>query len=129
MNSCTSQDIATFTQTTKASFLQYLSEKPSNRRVSQNDREKIIEWLTNPVNRPSSQTEFSRRNYVRKSFIWDEGSQNLLAKAHTIGGENRVVVTEDMIADTVEFVHESKGHSGWDATWKAISTSYYGILR
>ena len=34
-----------------------------------------------------------------------------------------------MIAETVEMVHKENNHAGWDATWKDVSTSYYGILR
>lgn len=34
-----------------------------------------------------------------------------------------------MIADTVEIVHKNNNHAGWDATWKDVSTSYYGIPR
>ncbi len=34
-----------------------------------------------------------------------------------------------MIADVVELVHKENGHAGWDATWKDVSSSYYGILR
>lgn len=40
-----------------------------------------------------------------------------------------MVVTEDMIVDVVESVHEGNSHVGWDVTWKAVSTSYYGIPR
>ena len=45
------------------------------------------------------------------------------------GDKARQVVTTDKIADVVEKVHTDNGHAGWDATWKDISTSYYGILR
>lgn len=47
----------------------------------------------------------------------------------TRGDNYRIVVTDDTIADVVEFVHQAKGHAGWDVTWKDISASYYGILR
>jgi hypothetical protein len=50
-----------------------------------------------------------------------------LAKSDT--HKHREVVTEDRILGVVEDVHESIGHAGWDATWKAVSTSYYGIPR
>lgn len=40
-----------------------------------------------------------------------------------------MVVFEDKIADTVEWVYESNGYAGWDGIWKNISASYYGILR
>lgn len=38
-------------------------------------------------------------------------------------------MTEDMIAEVVESAHERNGHLGWDATWRDISASYYGIMR
>ncbi len=132
MTSASSSDSVTFTLGTRAAFLQHLRENPNNRRVSQSDKEILIEWLTNPHKRPSSQEEFSRRNYVRKTFAWDEKSHTLLAVAKEDEGKNRAVIITDMIADVVETVHKESGpsgHAGWDTTWKNVSTSYYGILR
>lgn len=129
MTSSSSNDSATFTLDTRVAFLQYLCENPSNRRVSPSDKEMLLEWLTNPGRRPQSQEEFSRRNYVRKTFIWDEKGQTLLAVAKKDGGRNREVITTDMIADMVEVVHKYNNHAGWDTTWENISSSYYGILR
>jgi hypothetical protein len=124
-----SDDLITFTPDTKAAFLQHLRENPNNRRVSPSDKEILVEWLTNQHKRPSSQEEFSRRNYVRKAFAWDVKSQNLLAVAKKDGDKDRTVITTDVIAEVVETVHENNGHAGWDTTWKDVSTSYYGILR
>lgn len=129
MNNLSSQDLVSFHPQTKEAFLQYLLENPSSRRISRHDRENLLEWLTNPSKRPTSQAEFSRRNYIRRTFTWDAESQNLLANPKSGEGGHRVVVFEDRIADTVEWVHESNGHAGWDNTWKNISISYYGILR
>lgn len=127
---CTSSNnLVTFTTTTKATFLQHLREKPTNRRIAQTDKDILIEWLTNPHKRPLSQKEFSRRNYIRKTFSWDEKTQNLFAVAKSDEEKDRAVITEDMIADVVELVHEGNDHGGWDATWKDVSSSYYGILR
>jgi hypothetical protein len=120
----------TFSQATKAEFLQYLVANPSNRRrVCHTQRATMIEWLTNPEKRPESQEEFSRRNYVRKTFAWDKETDTLLAVAKKNGEERRKVIVMDGIADTVEAVHRRLDHAGWDATWKEVSTSYYGILR
>lgn len=116
-------------QDTRASFTQHLREHPSSRRVSPTEKENLIEWLTNPEKRPSSQREFSRRNYARKTFIWDNETKDLLAINKTQEGGNRIVVAEDRIAEVVELVHNRNGHAGWDATWKDVSMSYYGILR
>ena len=132
MAGASSNSLVTFDLCTRAAFQLHLLENPNNRRVSQSDREIIIEWLTNLHKRPSSQEEYSRRNYVRKTFAWDEKSQSLLAVAKKDGGKDRTVITTDMIADVVEMVHKvsgDSGHGGWDTTWKDISTSYYGILR
>jgi hypothetical protein len=129
MTSASSNDFVIFTLGTRVAFSHHLCENPNNRRVSQSDKEMLIEWLTNPDRRPQSQEEFSRRNYVRKTFIWDEKSQNLLAIAKKDGDKNRIVITTDTIADIVEMVHKDNGHAGWDKTWKDVSTSYYGILR
>jgi hypothetical protein len=129
MTSADFQELVTFDSSTRASFLQYLHERPINRRVSRNERQNLIEWLTNPHKRPSSQQEFSRRNYVQKTFTWDEKTQTLLAASKAGGGKDRMVVTEDMIADIVESVHNNNGHTGWDTTWKDVSASYYGIPR
>ena len=127
--STSSNDLAVLSSSTRAAFQQYLRDNPNNRRVSQTDKEILIDWLTNPHKRPSSQKEFSRRNYVWKTFAWNENTRNLFAAAKTDGEKDRTVVTEDRIADVVEFVHKDNDHAGWDATWKDVSTSYYGILR
>lgn len=129
MTSTSSTDLASLTPDTRAAFVQYLRDNPNDRRVSQADQEILIEWLTNPHKRPSTQKEFSRRNYVRKTFVWNEKTGRLFVAAKTGGDKDRTVVTEDMIATVVEFVHEGNGHAGWDATWKDVSNKYYGILR
>ena len=124
-----SYNLITFTPSTKAAFLQHIRENPTNRRITLTDKDILIEWLTNPHKRPASQKEFSRRNYILKTFAWDGKTQNLFVAAKTHREKDRTVVTENMIADVVEFVHESNKHGGWDATWRDISNSYYGILR
>ena len=129
MTSASSNGSIIFIQDTRAAFLQHLRENPNNRRVSQSKKEILIEWLTNPYKRPSSQEEFSRRNYVRKTFAWDEKSQILLAAAKKGEGKDCMVITTEMIADVVETVYKDNGHARWDATWKDVSTLYYGILR
>lgn len=123
------EQLASFTPSTRAVFLQRLRENPHLRRVSQTDKELLAVWLTDPHKQPLSQKEFSRRNYVLRTFIWDEQAQNIFVPAKTEGEKHRLVVTEDKIADVVEIVHKSNNHGGWDATWKDISNSYYGILR
>ncbi|OJJ83429.1 integrase zinc binding domain-containing protein [Aspergillus glaucus CBS 516.65] len=125
----TSQQPVTFSQDTKSSFLQHLRGHPSNRRISPGEKENLIEWLTNPDKHPSSQREFSRRNYARKTFIWDHETRNLLAIDKSEPGRNKIVVVEENIADVAEAVHSRNGHAGWDATWKDVSASYHGILR
>ena len=129
MTSTSSEDLGIFTPGTKAAFLQFLRDNPNQRRVSRIDKEILIGWLTNPHKRPSTQKEFSRRNYVWKTFTWDGKRQGLFATAKTNEDTDRIVVTEDTIADIVESVHKGNDHAGWDATWKDVSTSYYGILR
>ncbi|KAK7967600.1 uncharacterized protein PG986_001877 [Apiospora aurea] len=120
---------APFSPSTKTEFQQYLIENPSHRRVSQSERDQFLQWLTADVTRPSSQKEFSRRNYVRRSFIWDD----ITSEIHTTTGSNeegnRVLVTDDCIMDVVESVHIRNQHAGWDRTWNDIRKSYYGILR
>jgi hypothetical protein len=129
MAGVTSNNTVIFSSSTRTAFLNYVRENPNNRRLSQRDREIILEWLTNPSKRPTSQKEFSRRNYVRKTFVQDENTQILLAIDKTNEEKRRMVVTEDEIVDVVESAHEKNGHLGWDATWGDISASYYGILR
>merc|ERR1712093_887091 len=58
-------------------------------------KEILIEWLTNPNKRPLSQEEFSRRNYVRKTFAWNEESQTLRAVAKKGESKDRTVITTD----------------------------------
>ena len=119
----------TISQRARAAFPRYLQENPSNHRISQAERANLIDWLTNPHRRPSSQPEFSRRNYARKTFLYDEENDNLFAVAKKDEEKNRRVVTEDVIVDVVETVHQDNGHAGWDATWKDVNKSYHGILR
>ena len=129
MTSATSINTVMFSSDTRTAFLKYVCKNPSNRRVSQVDWDIIVEWLTNSSKRPASQQEFSRRNYVQKTFRWDENTRSLLASSKTNEDKRRVVVTEDMIVDVVASTHEQNGHLGWDTTWRDVSTSYYGILR
>ena len=37
--------------------------------------------------------------------------------------------TPQAFAEYVQYEHHRIGHLGWDATWRVISESYYGILR
>ncbi|KAB5560310.1 hypothetical protein GE09DRAFT_87609 [Coniochaeta sp. 2T2.1] len=122
---------------TRAAFSNYLETHPNPRRVTRTEREELLRWLANyhappssqkESSRRSSQKESSRRNYVRKNFILDEDGQTIMAVARN-GRENRKVITEDNIIEVVELVHTSSGHAGWDATWREVSRSYYGILR
>lgn len=117
-----------FSRETRDAFLRYLKDHPNSRRVSQSEQSNIRAWLTNPERRPASQQDFSRRHYIQKTFAWDTDRQVLVAVAKG-GKENRDVVIEENIVDTVKLVHTNNGHSGWDAIWKGISTSYHGILR
>ncbi|KAL6232558.1 hypothetical protein BDW75DRAFT_242837 [Aspergillus navahoensis] len=126
---CSIQRPNIFSPATRTSFLQHLAEHPSSRRLSRSEKESVIEWLTNPSRKPSSQAEYSRRNYARRTFCWDSEQRNLLAINKNGSGNTRIVVTEGMIPDIVEVVHNNNGHAGWDGTWKDISNSYYGILR
>lgn len=89
----------------------------------------MIEWLINSSNRPPSQQEFSRRNYLQNAFTLDKNTRGLLATGKTAGDKRRIVVTEDVIADVVGSAHEQNGHLGWDTSWRDISTSYYGMMR
>ncbi|KAK5093559.1 hypothetical protein LTS08_008883 [Lithohypha guttulata] len=113
----------------RVSLALFIAEHPSPRRVSRIEERNIIDWLNNPDRRPTTQEEFSRRNYVRKSFVWDEHESKLLTTGKNGSGHLRVVVLTDEIVDVVERVHQASGHSGWDATWNTINDLYYGILR
>ena len=117
-----------FDHNAKAAFAKYVSDHPNNRRVSPAERIQIIEWLAGAAGKPTSQKEFSRRNYVKRTFAWDEKGQNLVAPGKNDSG-HRVVVTSEAIADVVEGVHVQNNHLGWDATWRDVSSTYYGILR
>ena len=111
---------------TNQAFLSHLSQSPNDRRVTKAKEADIISWLTDLERRPSSQKESNRRNYVRKTFSYDGESDLLLCEDQS---GTRKVVTEDAIFDVVNAVHQELGHTGWDATWKALNGAYYGILR
>ncbi|KAH7302865.1 hypothetical protein B0I35DRAFT_415528 [Stachybotrys elegans] len=110
-------------------FSEFLRKNPNSRRVSQTDQARLIQWLTDATAPPISQQESSRRHYVRKTFAWDVEGQALVSLPKGEQRKTRRVVVEDKIMDVVEEVHRCNGHAGWDATWKDISSTYYGILR
>lgn len=113
---------------TQLSFSLHLHGTLSRHRVTQAEKERMVQWLRATHLKPTSQKESSRRHYVRNNFRWDEESQVLFAVPKQ-GRPKREVVTDDMILDIVESVHERNKHAGWDATWRDVSGSYYGILR
>ncbi|KAI1323736.1 hypothetical protein F5Y16DRAFT_382986 [Xylariaceae sp. FL0255] len=120
---------STFICGTRSSFMEHLREHPNSRRVSEAEKNNILGWLRDVSKRPTCQKDFNRRNYVQRSFSWNEITQSLVATAKSSQENDRLVVTEDKIFETVEPVHLQNQHAGWDATWKIISCTYYGILR
>ncbi|RFU74682.1 hypothetical protein TARUN_7552 [Trichoderma arundinaceum] len=114
-------------------FSTYLRETPNKIRISNEDKWKIIGWLNGPVNQmPEYQKQYSRRNYVLRSYRWDERGQNLIAIAKRPDKGDRVVVAEGDILKIVEKEHiisGISGHGGWDATWWGIRRKYSGIIR
>lgn len=129
MTSTSLNNLVILTSSTKLIFLQYLRDNSNNRRVSQIDKEILIDWLTNSHKRSSFQKKFSWRNYVWKIFAWDEKARNLIAVAKTNEVKNRMMITDDMISNVVKIVHKDNNHVKWDVIWKKVSTFYYDILR
>ncbi|KAK3934546.1 hypothetical protein QBC46DRAFT_73939 [Diplogelasinospora grovesii] len=120
----------TFSPGTRAAFAQYVENTATSRRLTLDDCHSIIDWLSHPnASRPVSQKDWSRRNYVRKTFAWLVNEQELVALAKKDNERDRRVVTVEKIVDIVNYVHTSNRHAGWDATWRDVSGSYYGILR
>ncbi|KAH6618286.1 hypothetical protein B0J18DRAFT_437032, partial [Chaetomium sp. MPI-SDFR-AT-0129] len=70
-----SNNTVTFKPSTQAEFLRHLEKNPNRRRICQPEKQNLIDWLCNSHALPSSQKEFSRRNYVKKTFTWDESGQ------------------------------------------------------
>ena len=122
-------DSSIFTPGTREAFAEHLQSNPNARRISVTEKQRLLEWLSPLSTTPSSQKDFSRRNYARRSFAWDPQIQNLVTVPKKENGLSRFVVTEEAIMDSIEKIHISNGHAGWDATWKDISSIYYGILR
>jgi hypothetical protein len=123
------EHIFVFSPSVRVEFAQYLRENPNNRRVSQPESDRWIDWIRNAAVQTSTQQESSRRHYIRKTFIWDAEEQRLLAVPKVAQAQYREVVTEDRILDVVETVHRNNGHAGWDTTWEDIRRTFYGILR
>ena len=115
-------------QQTYEAFNIYLSAHPNERRVTEQNFIDIFGWLTDPNKKPKSQKEFSRRNYVRQTFRWDNEIETLF---NITGKDNksRPVVIDHSIVDCVESAHIKIGHRGWDSTWKEVKDNYYGVLR
>lgn len=118
-----------FSPSIRDAFQKHIQETPNNRRMSRIESTKIIQWLTDPASKPTSQQESSRRNYIRKRFWWDNSRSKLLAHVKGSEVDFKEVVVEDCIVDVVESVHVDNGHGGWDATWNDTAKCYYGILR
>ncbi|KAH7016434.1 uncharacterized protein B0I36DRAFT_46156 [Microdochium trichocladiopsis] len=79
-------------------------------------------WSPDHHTPPSSEKEFGRRNYVWKTFTWDQDGQ-MLAAVSKGGGKKRTVIIEDCIIEVVELVHTSNSHAGWDTTWRDVNHS------
>ncbi|KAK5085111.1 hypothetical protein LTR70_008065 [Exophiala xenobiotica] len=129
MTDTTLNNVPLFASNARTALANLIEEHPSTRRISITEKLNIIGWLTDLQRRPSTQEEFSRRNYVRKNFVWDEDHSMLFAIDKDDPDHKRTVVLTDEIAPTVEQVHQANGHAGWDATWNDINKCYYGILR
>lgn len=125
----TPTDQALFANDVQQDLKRLMSRRPSARRVSESEKWNIIKWLSDAGRRPSTQEEFSRRNYVKKNFVLDESGSVLLAVDKDDALNRRTVVTTDEIAGIVEITHKLNGHAGWDATWNDVRRFYYGILR
>lgn len=111
MTGVTSNDTLSSKSSTKIA-LDYVCENPNNRRIFQANWEIIVEWLTVPFKRPSSQKEFSRHNYGRKTFVWGENTRSLLAIGKSSKEKHRFVVTKDIIADVVESIYKQNEQLG-----------------
>jgi len=129
MESTIQNESSLFEDSARASLARSIAEHPSSRRITHVQGRKIIDWLTESRRQPTTQEEFSRRNYVRKMFVWDESESRLLAVSKSTSYRMRAVVFTDDIVDVVEQVHRTNGHGGWDTTWESINSHYYGILR
>ncbi|KAH6603782.1 hypothetical protein Trco_007228 [Trichoderma cornu-damae] len=110
-------------------FAKYVKETPNKKHISIDEKFRLIQWLINPLAKPSCQKDYSRRNYAQKTYKWDEARQILWAVAKNEKGKDRIVITEDEILQIVEKVHMVKEHGGWDATWEEVSRQYCGIVR
>jgi hypothetical protein len=124
-----SESLALFSDEDRAALEQYLRDSPNARRLTPERKGVWIQWLTNSDGRSLSQTEHNQRHYIRKTFVLDPDGETISTRPREEEERARLVVTTDKIADMVEVVHVESGHRGWDATWKDVSSSYYGILR
>ena len=120
---------SSFSPSVRDAFIQHIQNTPNNRRMPRTESTRIIQWLTDPASKPTSQQQSSRRNYIRKRFLWDSARAKLLALVKGSDTDYKEVVTEDRIVDVVESIHVNNGHGGWDATWNDTAKAYYGILR
>jgi hypothetical protein len=124
-----SEQVAVFADEDRAALEQYLRDSPNARRLTPERKDLWLRWLTNSDGRSLSQTEHNQRHYIRKTFVLDAAGKVISTRPREKEERARLVVTTDEIADVIEAVHVESGHRGWDATWKDVSSSYYGILR
>jgi hypothetical protein len=121
-----------FTDTTKEEFTLYLIDNPNSRRLTYGDYLDTMSWLSDITRRPQNQADHSRRHYIQKTFRLNaEGrlENRGTPRSHTGVDNWKTVVTTDEILDRIQYFHVENGHLGWDATWKDVGSSTYGILR
>jgi hypothetical protein len=118
-----------FSDEDRAAFEKYACDSPNTRRSTPARKDVWLHWLASSDGRSLNQREHNQRHYVRKTFALDSSNQQISTQPRDDEECARLVVTTDMIVDVIELVHVASGHRGWDATWKDISSSDYGILR
>src|SRR4051812_15895213 len=84
------------------------------------------EWLRDPTKRAANQAESNEKCWTTQRFTWDEETSTIYRKSSK---GTQVVVPESEIWSAVVKEHLASGHSGKEATARALARTTYGFTR
>ena len=118
-----------FSKNAENTFIAYLQRHKRRARMTAEDIQNAIFWLTNLDQHGQTTAEHNNRKSALERFRYDKETGNLIAlkcdRVHT----ERVVIPEHQIFKTICYEHHQNGHSGQLATGKAIVNNYYSIAQ
>ena len=93
-------------------------------RVTDLEKQKYIKWLTEIIPERLGVAEGKKRSWVKSDFIYEHGK--LWKLPGRLYKQQREVISEDAICDTIIRVHLNLSHAGQRATGIKVKNEYYG---